>query len=153
MKKVKKLKSYIISKKDGLCYTQNNICESERYRRINIATVFAAIFVVSSLHCTFRAFFFFAYEIPGTLATRTGEWRKWGRGRTLERIKKLLKFRKHEFFINEKLSNPPFAYTMSARKRERAGMFKVSGGKFRVAKVVKFLMIVAAISRAVSLAT
>lgn len=25
--------------------------------------------VVSLLHCTFRAFFFFAYEIPGTLAT------------------------------------------------------------------------------------
>lgn len=38
---------------------------------------------------------------------------------TLERIKKLLKFRKHEFFINGKLSNPPLAYTMPSRERER----------------------------------
>jgi len=52
---------------------------------------------------------------------------------TLERIKKLLKFRKHKFFINGKLSNPPFAYTMLAR--ERAHVFNVSGGKFCSSKL------------------
>lgn len=85
-------------------------------------------YIVHSMHPFF-------HEIPSTLVVWTAGV---DRGGTLERIKKLLKFRKHEFFINEKLSNPPFAYTMPSA-RARAHVLNVSAEN---SEVVKFLMVV-----------
>lgn len=80
----------------------------------------------------------------GRLARELVSRRARARG-TLERIKKLLKFRKHEFFINGKLWNSPFAHIQcrwgSARARARSRMCLTSpeqkiSDRSKVAKIL-----------------